>query len=83
MQLTVKLVGPLSRFLPPGCSNNETRLDAADGTNVSGLMKLLNLPEDLKCIVSINDEIVPIGERQSRSLSSSDYVKIIPPLKGG
>ncbi len=83
MELTVKLVGPLSRFLPAGSSGNEMRLEATDGITVSGLMKTMNLPEDLKCIVSINDNIVPIGERQSRPLSASDYVKIIPPLKGG
>ncbi len=83
MQLTVKLVGPLSRFLPEGSAGNETQVDAEDGVTVAELMKKLGLPQDLKCMVSINDSIVPIGERQSRSLSASDQIKIIPPLKGG
>ena len=83
MNLTVKLVGPLSRFLPAGSSGNETQVNAADGATVSDLIKMLGLPDDLKFIVSINDDIVPIQERQSRSLSSSDSIKIIPPLKGG
>ena len=83
MQVTVKLVGPFGRFLPTGSAGNETGVDIEDGTTVSGLMQQMKLPADLKCMVSINDEIVPIGERQSRLLSASDYIKIIPPLKGG
>ena len=83
MNLTVKLVGPLSRFLPAGSNGNETQVNAAEGATVSDLIKMLGLPDDLKFIVSINDDIVPIQERQSRSLSSSDSIKIIPPLKGG
>lgn len=83
MQLTVKLVGPLSRFLPAGAVGNETQVDTADDATVADLMQKLGLPEDLKCMVSINDDIVPIGDRQSRALSASDQIKIIPPLKGG
>lgn len=83
MQLTVKLVGPLSRYLPAGSEGGITKVEAEPGTTVSGLMKNLGLPEDLKCMISINDDLVPIGERQSRALSDSDSVKIIPPLKGG
>ncbi len=82
MQLTVKLVGPLSRFAAAE-SGKESEVEADDGTTVSGLMELLGLPEDLKCIVSINDDIVPIAERQTRLLSTSDHIKFIPPLKGG
>lgn len=83
MDLKVKLVGPLGRFLPADSNGNETQVNAVDGATVSDLIKILGLPDDLKFIVSINDDIVPIQERQSRSLSSSDSIKIIPPLKGG
>lgn len=83
MDLKVKLVGPLGRFLPAGSQGNETQVDAAEGATVSDLIEILGLPDDLKFIVSINDDIVPIQERQSRPLCSSDSIKIIPPLKGG
>lgn len=83
MNMTVKLVGPLSRFLPAGSNGNETQVQADDGATVSDLIRILGLPDDLKFMVSINDEIVPIQERRSRSLSSSDRIKFIPPLKGG
>lgn len=83
MKLTVKLVGPLSRYLPPGSEGGITQVEAEAGLTVSGLVSKLGLPEDIKCMISINDDLVPIGERQSRTLSDSDSVKIIPPLKGG
>lgn len=83
MDLKVKLVGPFSRFLPADSNGNETQISAAEGTTVSDLVKILGLPEDVKFIVSVNDDIVPIQERHSRSLSSTDSIKIIPPLKGG
>ena len=83
MQLTVKLVGPLSQYLPSGSEGGVTQIEAEAGLTVSDLVKKLGLPEDIKCMISINDDLVPIGERQSRTLSDSDSVKIIPPLKGG
>ncbi len=83
MQLTVKLVGPLSRYLPSESEGGVTQVEAEAGLTVSGLVKKLGLPEDIKCMISINDDLVPIGERQSRTLSDLDSVKIIPPLKGG
>jgi len=84
MPLKVKLVGPLSEYLPVGSVGNEIEVEVGnETTTVTDLMKQLGLPEDIKCMVSINDTIVPIGERQARLLSSSDQVKIIPPLKGG
>ncbi len=83
MQLKVKVVGPLSRYLPAGSVDNQTVIDAAEGATVADLIKALGMPEDQKCIVSIDDEVVPTGERQSKLLSASDSIKLISPLKGG
>ena len=83
MKLTVKLVGTFRKYLPRGSVGNTTEVETDDNVTVARLIQDLGLPADQRFIVSVNDNIVPIAERQSRSLDASDSIKFIPPLKGG
>ncbi len=83
MLLTVKLVGTLSKYLPDGSKGGVIQVDTEHNITIFELMKLLGLPPEQQCIISINDDIVPISERKSRTLQQSDNVKFIPALKGG
>ncbi len=83
MHLTVKLVGPLSRYLPENSDGGEVQIEVGDSTTVTDLMKVLGIPEDKKCMISINDDLLPIEERRTRTLCATDSIKFIPPLKGG
>ena len=83
MQLTVKLVGTFAKFLPNGSQGNTVDLEVEPGTTAAQLVGLLGLPEQKPFMVSVNDELVPKSDRESKVLESTDSIKIIPPLKGG
>ena len=83
MQLNVKLVGTLGRFLPAGSTGNKTQIEVDDSISIANLIELMNLPADKPYMVSVNDVLVPASQRQSFSVTESDNIKIIPPLKGG
>ncbi|MDE0309472.1 MAG: sulfur carrier protein ThiS [Acidiferrobacterales bacterium] len=83
MQLTVKLVGTFARYLPTPSQGNMVEIEVDDGTTAAQLAGILGLPETQPFMVSVNDEIVPKSDRESKVLQSTDSIKIIPPLKGG
>ena len=83
MQLTVKLVGTLGKYLPENSENNVTEINSEDNLTVVQLIQKLGLPADKPYIVSVNDEVLARADRQTYFLQDTDNVKIIPPLKGG
>ena len=83
MDVSVKLVGTFAKYAPDGSQGNEISVGIDDGMTVGRLTQNLGLPADQPYMVSVNDELVPIVDRGSRSLEAGDSVKIIPPLKGG
>ena len=83
MKLQVKLVGTFSKFLPENSNSGITTVDTEDGSSVSQLIGVMNIPHGTPCIVSVNNQLVPSSERASKFLEENDEVKIIPPLKGG
>ncbi len=83
MQLSVKLVGTFSKYLPNGSQGNTVDLEVANGTTAGELAGILGIPEQQPFMLSIDDSIVPKSDRDSRVLEPTDNVKIIPPLKGG
>ena len=83
MQLNVKLVDFLGKFLPQDSTRNVTQIEINHSISIAKLIELLKLPADKPYIVSANDNLVPASERQSYVVTESDNIKIIPPLKGG
>lgn len=83
MQLTVKLVGTFAKYLPSPNQGNLVDVEVDSGTTAAQLVSILGLPEQQPFIVSVNDDIVPKSDRDSKVLKSTDSIKIIPPLKGG
>jgi thiamine biosynthesis protein ThiS len=83
MQLTVKLVGTLGKYLPENSENNVTEINSEDNLTVVQLIQKLGLPADKPYIISVNDEVLARADRQTHFLQDTDNVKIIPPLKGG
>ena len=83
MQLTVKLVGTLGKYLPENSENNVTEINSEGNLTVIQLIQKLGLPTDKPYIISVNDEVLARADRQTYFLQDTDNVKIIPPLKGG
>ncbi len=83
MQYRVKLVGTLGRYLPKGSIGNVTQVDAQENITIASLVEVLGLPANSPFLVSVNDSLVPVAERESYTLAGTDSIKIIPPLKGG
>ncbi len=83
MQVSVKMVGSFAKLLPENATGGVAQLEVTEKTSLSALARQLNVPTDNPCIVSVNDQIVPTAERDTRYLAADDHIKIIPPLKGG
>ena len=83
MQITVKTAGLLGRYLPPGSSGNEARLDIEAETTPLDVMRRLALPEHDSYLVMLNGQIVPSRARPDTRLKEGDELGIFPPLKGG
>lgn len=80
---TVKLYALLSRYLPPGSSDNRTTVPLTEGMTVAGVIAALGLPEKNCHLVLINGFFVPIDERATRAVADGDTLAIWPPVAGG
>ena len=83
MQIQLKLVGALSRYLPADRQGNQVSIELAEGSSVTDVMHKIMLPGDQQYLVSVNDEVVRKADRESRTLADADRVTIMPPLRGG
>jgi sulfur carrier protein ThiS len=78
MRITVKLHGPLRKFLPAGASNGAV-LDLPDGTSVADVIARLGIPPDhAKIIISGDDQLEPAS-----GLHDGQELNLFPPLAGG
>ena len=66
-----------------GSGDGSSVRDVPDGTSVTSLIELLNLPTEAVYAVMINDLPIGIDERDARVLQSNDKVTIFPPIQGG
>lgn len=83
MDIPVTLFGGLRHFLPAGSSFNKCSLKIDEGSRLDALLKLLPIPAEKKYIVIINDMKVSREDYPDITLTSSDEVVLLPPIKGG
>ncbi len=83
MDISVTLFGGLRHFLPAGSSFNKCTLQIDEGSRLDALLKLLPIPVEKRYIVIINDEKVSREDYPEITISSSDEVVLLPPIKGG
>jgi hypothetical protein len=77
MRVTVKLYGPLRRFLPSGAKS--TVLDLDEGAAVADAVAALGIPpEHAQMIISGPDQLRPTSV-----LHDGQEVSLFPPLAGG
>ena len=83
MEIEVTLFGGLRHFLPAGSSFNKCKLPLDEGDNLDALLARLPIPADKKFIVILNDEKVSREQYAETTISSSDEIVLLPPIKGG
>jgi molybdopterin converting factor small subunit len=77
MRITVKLYGPLRRFLAAGA--NQTVLDLPEGAAVADAVAALGIPpEHAQMIISDEDQLRPTAV-----LHDGQELDVFPPLAGG
>ena len=83
MKIQFKTGGLLVEHLPAGGSGDTVELEVPDGATPMDVIRQLGMPADENYLVSLNGEVVVIGERHTRVLAENDHLAIMPPLKGG
>ena len=83
MQITVVTSGILGQYLPAGAKGNKAKIDVDDGAKPVDVMASLGLPLDEAYLTILNGDLLPIAEREEKTLAAGDELGIFPPLKGG
>lgn len=83
MEVTVKLFATLGKYLPPNAKYNEVKIDIAEGTSVSQLIRQLHLPQELTHLVMINGIYINPGDHDHTTFSPGDEFAVFPPVAGG
>ena len=79
MKVEVHLFATLAPYLPAGAAGDGVTLDLPDGTSVAEVIRSLELPRDLECLVVVNGRDAPPDHR----LADGDVLSLFPPLAGG
>ena len=69
----------IKKFLPQGSNDNYCEMTTEDGISVGELKNLLGIPEEKRCVVTVNDT----NHRDDFVLKDRDLVKIFPVAMGG
>jgi len=83
MQVTVKLFGALSQFLPPGSGFNSCQLTLAENPVLTDVLGMLAIPEHKPYLVMLNDEKINREHYLSTAVRENDQIVLLPPIKGG
>ena len=83
MDITVTLFGALRHHLPPGSAFNKCQVSLAEGASLADLLAALPLPAETAYMVLLNDEKVQADVYNGITVSATDSVVLLPPIKGG
>lgn len=83
MQVSVKLFGGLRQYLPAGSAFNSCVLTVPEDSELTDVLSQLSIPEDKTYIVLFNDVKLDKEAYVDTSVSASDAIVLLPPIKGG
>lgn len=83
MRLKIKTTGLLGQFLPQGSERNRGEVDVPDGGTARDLLNTLNIPDDGRCFVCVNDTMLQPAELDSTVLSEMDKIILMAPITAG
>ena len=79
MKVAVQLFATLARYLPTGAIGDSVTFEVPEGTQVGDVLRTLDLPRDLDCLMVVNGLDAPADH----PLSEGDVLSVFPPLAGG
>lgn len=83
MQVSVKLFGGLRQYLPAGSTFNTCVLTVADEAMLADVLSVLPIPANKPYIALFNDVKLDKDVYAETSVSASDAIVLLPPIKGG
>ena len=83
MIVSVKTTGLLGKFLPPGSSRNRGDVELPHGSSVSQLVEQLGIPDDGRCNVIINDNLIHGTDWADTTLTAADKIVLMAPITAG
>ncbi len=79
MILEVRVFGGLEKSIPGATFGKPLAVEAPEGVNTRGLLKMLNIPEEQVFTILVNG----IHSGMDRPLKAGDRVSFFPPVGGG
>jgi hypothetical protein len=79
MVIRIRLFSDIKKYLPPGSVGDSCELTLEDGASVGELKGFLGIPEQKKCVVTVDDT----NRKEDHVLEENDMVKIFPAAMGG
>ncbi len=79
MKITLKLIAPYRKLLPPNTKGNKIEIVVKKETTISDLMARFGVPQDKTSVILLNGLTVPL----STKISEGDVVTAFSALAGG
>lgn len=83
MIVSVKTTGLLGQYLPPGSGRNRGDVELPENSSVQNLIDQLGIPDDGRCLVTINGELLQAEAFSTTTLTATDKVVLMAPLAAG
>ncbi len=83
MLISVKTTGLLGKYLPAGSSRNRGDVELPDHSTARDLLTALAIPDDGRCFVCINDNMLQPEELDATAINSDDKVVLMAPIRAG
>lgn len=83
MQITIKTTGLLGKYLPEGSSRNKGVVEIPDHCTVRSLLIQLNIPDNGRCYVTFNDNLLQTHEIDTTIITEDDAITLMAPITAG
>ncbi len=81
--ITLRLLGPLRHYLPPGSGFDDCQAPLREGDSVATVIDSVALPAGEQFMVLLNGERVEPDAFAATRPAAGDEVTLVPPIKGG
>ncbi|MEZ5479090.1 MAG: MoaD/ThiS family protein [Thiolinea sp.] len=83
MQVRLRMLGDLRRYLPVAGGFNDCELGLPAGATVQQLLERVAVPADKAVLVTHNGTMLAEADYRATVLHAQDEVVLFPPVKGG
>ena len=83
MRVQVSTTGLLGKYLPAGSARNRGTVELGDGDSVQVLLQDLGIPDDGRCRVILNGDMLPPSDYANTPLRATDEIVLMAPITAG